>query len=755
MPARGVAVPPRGPSDAFSPMLGAPLTLMMAPPGAVSVRPTSTPAPTPAPVADAAAETPVAPSGWGRKLMKVAGYTAMAVSAATTLVGGIAAHGNYEALQKAPSLSLTLDTPEAAPAPARIASSPAPAGKATPLSKVQVPADGVSVLIPGKTLTKFAGEMRAQPEVRRLLDRSLAEVRANLEKSVGSLPGSQGQVLVDLQMPLPTGDRAFLHVGEVDLPSMGLRQLHTEKVPLAVRYDVQPDAARLTFDLEPVDGVAPVKPDGLDGGVYVGAIRVRVALPSEGVPVKGQVSLGLDMDSQATNAEQAAVRARLEKAPAGSPQAKRLAEDLRKLEWRAEGAQRLKVLGSASNLDYGSYLEKAFEDQRVALDARIHTGGQPLVDTVVHLWLGQDVTKDGMADLHLATDTDYSMLDRIQVEAQRVESIGARPDGNLEAHLHDQVGGFFQVAAKDLVPRLANVVRETAARELSSTLKKNLPMAQGFANGDLARTYGRAARLDMDMPTGMKDARLDLTRVEAVGQGDEASVLVHYRTDEGSRKMVPLRLPDGMKLGQGDVAVRLGGAELAQQVGDVSQGGTMHWNKQLDGARQQAGLRKLEFGKDAQGRTVFPKLVMEKGRLALNFDLVMEPDAPGFVRPTIHRGVMVPLQVAAQDGKLILRPDAEAVRFTGTKTETPFEAMDLLPTRWIGNLVGNIVADSEGPAQLSAALREVGYPVDLRGHGLAVREVGFVSRGNGMPDVVARMGLTKDAPSAVVRQFSR
>lgn len=736
-------------------MLGAPLGLMTAPPGALARKAAAPPAPAPAPTAPAETEVPEAPGGWGRKLLKATGYAAMAVSAATTLVGGIAAQGNYEALQRSPSLSLTLDVPEAAPAPARFASTPAPAGKATPLDRVQVPADGVSVLIPGRTLTKFAGEIQAQPEVRRLLDRSLDEVRATLQKSVGALPGSQGQVLVDLEMPLPTGDRAFLHVGEVDLPSMGLRQLHTEKVPLAVRYDVKPEAARLQFDLQPVEGVAPVKPQGLEGGVYVGAVRVRVALPDGGVPVKGEVRLDLDMDSRATVAEQAKVRAQLDQATPGSPQAKRLAEDLRKLQWRAEGAQRLKVLGSASNLDYGSYLEKAFEDQRVALDARIHTGGQPLVDTVVHLWLGQDVTRDGRADLHLATDTDYATLDRLQVEAQRVESVGQRPDGRLEGHLHDQVGGFFGVAAQDLVPRLATVVRETAARELASTLRKNLPVAQQFANGDLARTYAKTSRMEMDMPAGMKDARLDLARVETVGQGDEASVLVHYRTDEGSRKTVPFRLPEGMKLGQGEVAVRLGGAELARQVGDVSQGGTMHWNRLLDGARQQAGLKRLDFGKDAQGRTVFPRLVVEKGRLALNFDLYMEPDAPGFVRPTIHRGVLVPLTVAAQQGRLVLKPDAEAVRFTGTRTETPFEAMDLLPTRWIGNLVGNIVADSEGPQKLGEALRQVGYPVDLSGHGLSVREVGFVPRGGGMPDVVARMGLTKDAPSAVVRQFSR
>lgn len=745
------------------------------------------------------------------KLVRTTAWVATAVTLTAASMGTLGYFAN-PALRDQPTLTILADqNPASAEAPGKAV--PKPKAKPASSHAVRVSGDGVALLVPADTLRQVAHDVQNTPLAKKFLAQKTAEAEKNLNQLLAHMKVPDGNVLLDARLPLPTGERAFFHVGNVDLPSFGVHQFQTEDVPLKVSYQTSPVAPNLKLGLETFQAGNPIKPDSAGpDGIYLGSIKVKLSPGQESLPVEGDLQLGLDLDGSATMGKLAELEAKLKEVPPSSPRAAQLQELIGKHRQRIAHGNTLK--GHEIKL-----LEDAFQDQKMHFRADVHTGTGVLAEATYHVWVGPDATGDGRADVHLASETDFKNMDGLRVELRELKGDPTRaPDGMVARLLHEKIQASFAGGVEQALPQVTDVLRKMAVERVDRELHQGAPWAAGEGNQRLSGAYQRG--LDFDVPgvagTGGKQVHYNVGKVEVGSQGLVAEMKV-------GRNSVPqgetLRFP--FQLGAGDVGVKLSGSELSQRLRDVD------WASMLEEIKQKQGLLELSFGKDKAGRTMLPSLVMDQatGKPAVAFDIVARAEGvkpihgvtgaittgtgkldegmgklqkgmkkelggagevvggilrspfwladkvlggakaivdntAGVVvdgvtdhatRPTVHTGVVIPLDLAVHDGKLSVEPDGQHVRFTSSKGEVPFDVLDLLPTRLISNLIVNLVAESQGPSQVGEAARRGNVEVSLAGKGLSFAEVGVVKKGTGAPDLAVKLKAGPATADFVVR----
>ncbi len=744
-----------------------------------------------------------------QKLVRLAAWTGIAAGVGVSSLGTLGYMGN-PALTEPPSLTILADQSLAsAESPSKSqAQKPAVARSTGP---VTVASDGVAVLVPPDTLRQVASQVQRTPLAQRFLAQKAAQAEQNLNQVLKSLKVPDGNVLLDATLPLPTGERAFFHVGNVDLPSLGVNAFQTETVPLLVGYQTSPIEPGLKLGLETFQAKNPARPDGLSPhGVYLGSIKVKLSSDKASLPVEGKLQLALDLDGQATREKMSLLQARLMAVPADSPRAAQLRELIGKHQARLGQAESLK--GHEIGL-----LESAFQDQTMSFKAEIETGTRPLAEATYHVWMGADRTGDGRADIQLAAQTDFASLEGLKVHLRELKGDpGKAPDSMVARLLHERIQASFAGGVQQALPQVTEVLRDMAVARVDQELHKGAPWAAGEGNQRLAGAYERG--LDFEVPgVGQsKSVHYQVGRVQVGEQG----VLAEMRSGQrSSGRAEELKLP--FAVNAGEMAVRLSGSELNQRLQ------SMDWNALLGEIKQSKGLLELSFGKDKAGRTILPHLVMDQatGKPAVAFDIQARMEgvkpvkgvtglvsdgtgaldegmgklqkgmkkelgvpgevvgtvlrAPFFLvdkivggaktvvdhtagavvdgvtdqatRPTVHTGVVIPLDVSVQHGKLAVTPDAQHVRFSGAKGELPFDPLNLLPTRLMSNLIVNLVAEAQGPSQVGEAAAQRTVEVSLAGKGLEFSQVGVMPRGNGAPDLAVKLKAGPATADFVVR----
>ncbi len=744
------------------------------------------------------------------KLVRMAAWTGIAAGVGVSSLGTLGYMGN-PALTEPPALTILADqSPASAESPSRIQSQKSPAARpaAGPLT---VASDGVAVMIPPDTLRQVAIHVQKTPLAQKFLAQKAAQAEQSLNQVLSSLKVPDGSVLLEATLPLPTGERAFFHVGNVDLPSLGVNAFQTETVPLLVGYQTSPIEPGLKLGLETFQASHPTRPDGMSPhGVYLGSIKVKLSSDQASLPVEGKLQLALDLDGQATREKMSELEGKLKAVPADSPRAVQLRELIGKHQARLAQAETLK--GHEIGL-----LESAFQDQTMSFKAEIETGTKPLAEATYHVWMGTDQTGDGRADIQLAAETDFASLDALKVHLRELKGDPLKaPEGMVARLLHEKIQASFAGGVQQALPQVTEVLRDMAVARVDQELHKGAPWAAGEGNQRLAGAYERG--LDFEVPGvgASKSVHYQVGRVQVGDQG----VLAEMRSAQRpGGKTEELKLP--FAVNAGEVAVRLSGSELSQRLQ------SMDWDTLLDEIKQSKGLLELSFGKDRAGRTILPHLVMDQatGKPAVAFDIQARMEgvkpvqgatglvsagtgaidegmgklqkgmkkelgvpgevvgtvlrAPFFLvdkivggaktvvdhtagavvdgvtdqatRPTVHTGVVIPLDLTVQDGKLAVTPDGQHVRFSNASGDLPFDPLNLLPTRLVSNLIVNLVAEAQGPSQVGEAAAQRSVQLSLASKGLDIFEVGVMPRGDGSPDLAIKLKAGPATADFVVR----
>ncbi|MCA9790783.1 MAG: hypothetical protein KC910_03280 [Candidatus Eremiobacteraeota bacterium] len=651
---------------------GAALPPRTAPPGA-------TPQAEPQPV-DQATLTPnsEAPPR-RRKALKWFVRGGVMLAASLSGLAGIGYFGNRAALQEPPRLSLSLPL-EAQLAPPAQQSAPAPVahsrvttsgGAIQAAEVVRPPTGGVSILLPQGSATRFSRQLRSHPE----LQKQLEQVARDLNQRLARVEIPRAELLLDLEAPLPVGQQAFFHLGEVDLPSLGFRQLERTTLPLALDLAVNPIESGLKLEVKPTETDSPTRPDSLKGpGVYLGSLELSIAAEKPEVELAGTAQLKLDLDGEAT-------RARLP----GQTGAGRKA-----LEARLESARKLREVGSESA--FGSLLREGFEAQDADFAVAVKSARTQLASVRFDVWLGQDVTGDGQSDLHLAQQADTQGLDALDISLTRLERHGHSGAGWLGKTVNDQVHQQFHQGIRDGVAQAVAQLRVRAEEMVAQGLDRGVSLLSQHGNQELEQLYRRARGFDL----GNLDLHLSSLRMSDQG------VLVGLDGKTLDEGVAPV-LPPSFSQHPEAIVVTVASSELEARMA------ALDWSTIMGKVNQaNSGYSIALAQKD--GKTVLPRLIWHEGQPALVAEVVATQKAApkqglsAFLQSvtpaSVEARALVPFALGVEDGQLKVTPDLDHFELERHRQAQGFQLADLLPDKALAAILRSLVGEAGGSLKL-------------------------------------------------------
>ncbi len=694
-----------------------------------------------------------------RRLIKWSAAAGLAVVAGSSLLGGIAYHANYDALQQKPTVQIlpqklptsSQDTPKLS-AQVKAAQTPTVASaKGGPMR----------VFVPPATIAQLAHDAQDTSQFQQLNAAAVSKASQEVGQQLAVLKVPDSKVLLDVTMPLPTSERPFLHIGSLDLPSMGMRALQTESVPLAMDYTTQPIATGLQVHIKNID-----PPKNMKGpGILLGAVQVSLTSESGKIPVQGSLNLHMDLDGKASQEQIAKLK--------GMPGQESLVQHLQQ---RIQQGKQLQDKVSQQGLD--GMLQDGF-DQKLKFEANVLTGKDPLAQSTLYLWGTPDKTGDGRMDIQVTQANDDSGISKISLEMASLENVGKTPDGLAAGQLHSQVKSALLKGMQENMTKVTQDLQRMAKERAEKEFAKGGPRLEEVANAQLSKIYEKGQQLKYD--TGNSFAPLISAQVGTV-QVAQGGLLVDLQTSAGGSGKADFTGDlNNLKPGQFGAAMDL--TVLNGQLKKVD------WSQTLQAVKQKADLRDLEFTKGGA-----PQISMQNGRPTVSFEVIVHANglnatkgvtgiltdttggidkgmknvqknlqkeaggfgevvggvlrAPSFLldkivgggkavldntvgavteaatRPTVHTRVNVPLTFQTEDGHLKVGLDGNSVEFKKAQSQTPFDLLDLLPTRLISNAIAGAMADAQGPEMVGRQLQKHGLDVDLQKNlGLAFDEV--------------------------------
>jgi hypothetical protein len=687
-----------------------------------------------------------------KKLAKWGMAASMGVVATSSLVGGIAYHANSQALSHKPTvhvypqhLSPSHGQPVVAPPAAQL--------KAHQAQKA-AQAGPMRLLIPQQTVSQFSEQVQDTAQFKAMTATLTQVASQQLGQQVAVLKVPDSQVLLDVTLPLPTSDRPLLHVGQTDLPSLGIRALNAESVPLALNYTTQPIATGLKVDIKTVQTPADLK----GPGILLGAVQVSLSSPTGSIPIQGDLNLHLDLDGKVTQQRIDQLKDRpgqqplLEQLQARLVQGQRLGEALQE-----QGVQHL--------------LEQGFQ-QQVHFEANVITGKTPLAQSVLYVWATPDQTGDGKADIQVTQANQTEGIQNLTVELGQLGTLGEAPAGSVAARLHGHVKKALREGLQQQLPKVTQDLQRMAQERAEMEFAQGGPRLQQIANQQLDALYAQGQSLQVK--TGNALAPLLSARVGTV-QVTSQGLLVDLQAGAGGTGQAEFSGSLDLKPGQ-----FAAGMDLSVLNGQLRQ---VDWQSVLSQVKDKAGLHDLQFGKDAHGQAVVPQISYQGGKLVASLEVVanlkgaepttaatglvtgatgaidsgmgslqktLKKEAGGFgqvlggvlrapfflvdkvaeggkavidntvgrvtevaTRPTLHTKVKVPLTLSTQNGALTVSIDGKAVEFQKAQSKAPFDLLDILPTRLLSNAIVGAVADAQGPSQVGQQMQKHGLDVDL------------------------------------------
>lgn len=714
-----VATPARRAHLAIGPRSGAPIRAALNEPlnldrVEISNKPPSSESPNPGPK-----------KGWGRRILRILGWTGVAVGAGAGIVGGIGYAANHDALQ-APQITVhtdaelfgapTTETPRPAPRPSR----PTPAPQST----------GISITGPRASIEDFAEALYDAGPTQELMQRRLTELKSISERVAAQVDPQSVDVLIDLQAPLPTGERSFLHVGGLDLPSLGVRNLQVEDVPLVLRANTDRVDTGLKVDFE------SLSPDRhLEGpGLHIGGVRARVRV--DGVlTVSGKLDLELDLEGEASQGK--------------LPLVEKNAELREMVDSRIRAGQKLVQHPQAVSL-----LEEALREQQVSFEATLDSQGKTLADVTFNLWMVGDQNGDGRADIAITQHASLDELEQLEIEVTRLQHTGTPPDTLLGGYLNETVGQHFLKGAREAVPEVTGQLRRLGLEKLNQALGDGNVLINQLARDGLQVAY-QAAEEGVEIPT-----QSDLFPALPVGLADvhlqsSGDVVVGLHSQGSHNVEGAVNLAAGHRTPRGTVSVTLQGELVDQQLRDRSEGGGVDWQRFLD-SLEGGRLKSIEFGRDARGRTIYPRLTVYKGRPAVKMNVVARfkgliPLPGDLLGSKLHTGIVVPLRITHEGHNLHVKPDGRRVEFTNPESEEPLDLGDLLPTRLLTRAFVTFLSRILGPGEIGEQADRVDLGLDFERFGVNIERVTSYGRSGETPDLVFDVEAT-DATAEWVGQ---
>ncbi|MFP4496878.1 MAG: hypothetical protein ACLFQV_01605 [Vulcanimicrobiota bacterium] len=510
--------------------------------------------------------------------------------------------------------------------------------------------EDVSIKMSGQTVQSLINSMNGEHPARQAINENIDNVDTQMESQLENLGEISGSVLASVRAPLPTDEKPMFYMGVPNLgskdfyknPTDGsnwtitnptgtdLGSVREEKIPISIGYNLNQQAPDFKVEsrmFTPEQEPAPPSQD--KAYVFLMGVKSTVSSEKASMSFSGNVDLTQDLDGKATQAKMDRLAEIMQN---GSPeQVNRASSQVLTLKNRMLESQQLK--GRTDKAGVTEMVGNVIGSQDKEFDVSVNFDtGRPLTEATHYFWLGPDKDGDNKADLYVTQEVNASGLQSISVGDMNIRAAEGTQPGNsilkfgkekvdqqihkqIDSHIRQQEGMLKQMvqygiqeSAKGALPGIDEMVNKKFAEQLTKVGQ----MEHGFQQDDFS-----------------KDFQSRINGLEVVNQDGQSYVVA--KVDIGDKSV------DGLKesfarhvdssretVEAGKILVTADGHNINQMLKDRSEGGGVNWGSMLEKvAGSNDIVEGIEFNKDTQGRTVYPRIIMEDGKPYVNVDVTV------------------------------------------------------------------------------------------------------------------------------------
>ena len=523
---------------------------------------------------------------------------------------------------------------------------------------IETAQEQVEVTVPGDTLRTMIDTYRETPGGAEKIDGLLNKANTTVENKVEVSAKVEGTSLATVRVPLPTGEKALFHVNAPNLGSKdfyksplnpdnwttlnptgtSLGSVQEEEMPVAISYSVDQPSPDVRVESRLIDSdVKPRPPSDDKPYILLAGVQTDVFSENDSMEIPGSVKLEQDLDGSHTQEKIRRLQGKMADKGASPEQVRRAAEQVLQLNQRKVKSSRLN--GRLKETGFDDTLNKLFDDQQYDLTMPMSLPtDQPLVKATHYFWLGPDRDDDGKADIYVTQQLDLSGIEKVDTGELRVKpkQIDSE-DGkllNLGSELiQDKVASQMKSTSRNI----EEGVKVKAQAALKKVVSAQLPNVEKIADGAVNNLIRDKAKLDtsIDHSLFQKEFNFSVDSIRVVKSDQGPQAVIRVNTGDMAPGQAGVEMAQSLvgtsQVESGNILLSGDGAAINRMLKDQSQGGSVNWKEAFSQLKKSGKVSDIYFNKDANGNTVYPRLLMKDGKPAINVDMTVYLNGVGVV----------------------------------------------------------------------------------------------------------------------------
>ena len=524
--------------------------------------------------------------------------------------------------------------------------------------------EDVQVRIPAETFQQVITTLQEIPETQEQMEKTTSNADAQLENQIETPRTLQGSQLAQARVPIPVGEDPIFHMkvpnvfsGDfysapldtnnnwttINPTGTNLGSVVEQKLPLAISYDMDigaPDVKVETKIVTPEKMPAPPSTD--KAFVYLASADTTVRPMAKEMHVQGKVNVNLDLDGSHTQ-KKIDQLSQIQKSPNSSPeQVKSATQQILTLQNRLRESKQLNHKLTDAGLK--GTAETIMKEQENRLDMQVKfKEGKPLGKAMTHFWLGPDRNNDGKADIYITQELDVSGMENVQLgklnmQAPTQEQKGV--EGKLSQMANQFVESTIQHEAKKAIKGMEGDIKSKIQTSIKKLAAEKMPDVEQIVNQQINRTLTENGHLSkkINESDGLfkKDLKARITETKVVEQNGRKFVVVGIDTDGKSDKQIKSEFTQYLQGTQenaetGSAMAIVDGHMVNQMLKGQKDGGSVDWSKAFESVTKDGSIESIEFNKDDNGNTIYPRIIMKDGKPYVNVDMTLTLKGKGIL----------------------------------------------------------------------------------------------------------------------------
>lgn len=516
--------------------------------------------------------------------------------------------------------------------------------------------EDVQVRIPAGTFQKVISTLEEIPETQQKMKQTTAEVDSKVEKAIETPRSVDGSQLAKVRVPLPVGEESIFQMkipnvfsgdfyksptdinhnwSTVNPLGTSVGSVIEQELPLAISYNMDVGSPDVQVQSKLVNLKETPKPPSNDKPfVYLASVDTTVTPMASEMHIKGNVNVDLDLNGQHTQ-KKIDQLVQITKNPKSTPaQVQRATQQMLQLNNRLRESQQLD--GRLNDAGLRDTINDVMKDQTSQIDLQVKfKEGQPLGKAMTHFFLGPDRDNDGKADIYITQNLDMSGFDNIhtgKVEIQSPDQKDKGIDGRIARMGNEFAEQIINKEAKKAIKGMEDTLKEQVKNAVGKIAVQKLPEVEQLVNQRVMKMVNENSEMTRKISEGDGVFKMDLnarlTGMKVVEQGGKKFVVVGIDTDGKTDSQIKSEFTQYLQKTQanaenGDALAIVDGHMVNQLLKDQKDGGSVDWSKAFEKAKENKSVESIEFNKDDQGNTVYPKIIMKDGKPFVNVDMTV------------------------------------------------------------------------------------------------------------------------------------